>query len=76
MVMKRMIMMAVSAMILLPVVAQERYEMGDPNDEEHYGYLKEFGALKEYIDHEKYPNFKLGVGTTVSDYVNKGTVYR
>lgn len=76
MVMKRMIMMATSAMLMLPVVAQERYEMGNPNDEEHYGYLKEFGALKEYIDHEKYPNFKLGVGTTVSDYVNKGTVYR
>jgi len=63
-------------MMLLPVLAQERYEMGNPNDEEHYGYLRELSALKDYIDHEQYPNFKLGIGTTVSDYVSKGTVYR
>lgn len=73
---KRLSMLAASVMMLLPAVAQERYEMGNPNDEEHYGYLKELGALKEYIDHEKYPNFKLGVGTTVPDYLSKGTVYR
>lgn len=73
---KRLSMLAASVMLLLPAVAQERYEMGNPNDEEHYGYLKELGALKEYIDHEKYPNFKLGIGTTVPDYLSKGTVYR
>ena len=36
--------------------------------------LDEFKALKEYIDYAKYPNFKLGAGTTVNDYLNKALV--
>jgi len=73
---KRFLTTAASALMLLTVHAQARYEMGNPNDEEHYGYLKDFAALKEYINHNDYPNFKLGVGTTVSDYLNKGIVYK
>ena len=45
-------------MTVLAVQAQQKYEIGNPNDEEHYGYLKDYKALKEYIDYEKYPNFK------------------
>ncbi len=63
-------------MTVLAVQAQQKYEIGNPNDEEHYGYLKDYKALKEYIDYEKYPNFKLGVGTTVNDYLQKGLVYK
>jgi GH35 family endo-1,4-beta-xylanase len=54
--------------------AQKIYEMGNPNDEANYGYLKDYAPLKNYIDHEKYPNFKLGIGTTVSNYLNNATV--
>ena len=53
---------------------QKKYEMGNPNDEANYGYLKEYAPLKDYIDYEKYPNFKLGIGTTVNDYLNNATV--
>lgn len=53
--------------------AQKVYEMGNPNDEANYGYLKEYAPLKDYVDHEKYPNFKLGIGTTVSSYLNNAT---
>ena len=64
-------------MILLTVstaFAQQKYEIGNPNDEANYGYLKDYAPLKDYIDHEKYPNFKLGIGTTVSNYLNNATV--
>ncbi len=67
----------ISAMILLAAstaFAQQKYEIGNPNDEANYGYLKEYAPLKDYIDHEKYPNFKLGIGTTVSNYLNNATV--
>jgi len=56
-------------------MAQEKFELGKPNDD-NYRYLDEYKALKEYIDYEKYPNFKLGAGTTVDDYLKKTTVYK
>ena len=46
--------------------------MGKPNDA-NYRYLDEYKALKDYIDYSKYPNFKLGSGTTVPDYLNNAT---
>ena len=54
-------------------LAQEKYELGKPNNES-YRYLDEYQALKDYIDHTKYPNFKLGAGTTVNDYLNNSLV--
>lgn len=69
-------MAAVLTLMLWQANAQERYEMGNPNDEEHYGYLREFADLKDYIDYAKYPNFKLGIGTTVPEYLQKGIVYK
>ena len=51
------------------------YEVGRPDNMEQYGYLNEYKPLKEYVDRSKYPNFKLGVGTTVSDYLKKELVY-
>ena len=56
-------------------MAQEKFELGKPNND-NYRYLDEYKALKEYIDYEKYPNFKLGAGTTVDDYLKKSTVYK
>lgn len=53
-------------------LAQEKFELGKPNDA-NYRYLDEYKALKEYIDYSKYPNFKLGAGTTVPDYLNNST---
>ena len=73
---KRSLLMAVVASaMLLPANAQEKYELGKPGDS-NYTYLNEYGALKDYIDRSKYPNFKLGIGTTVNDYLNKGIVYK
>jgi len=52
-----------------PAVAQEKFELGKPNNDD-YRYLDEYRALKEYIDYSKYPNFKLGAGTTVKEYLS------
>ena len=53
--------------------AQEKFELGKPNNSD-YRYLDEYHALKEYINYSKYPNFKLGIGTTVNDYLNNSLV--
>lgn len=55
--------------------AQQAYEKGKPGDS-NYEYLNSYGALKDYIDCTKYPNFKLGVGTTASEYIKKGTEFK
>ena len=54
-------------------MAQEKFELGKPNND-NYRYLDEYLGLKEYIDYSKYPNFKLGAGTTVNDYLNNSLV--
>ena len=54
-------------------MAQEKYELGKP-DNDDYRYLDEYRNLKDYIDYSKYPNFKLGAGTTVNDYLNNNLV--
>ena len=68
-------MCVLAASMMAPAMAQtkEKFEQGKPNDD-NYRYLDEYKALKDYIDYEKYPNFKLGAGTTVNDYLNKSVV--
>lgn len=53
----------------------QSYEVGRPDKQEQYGYLDNYEPLKNYVDRSKYPNFKLGVGTTVSDYLKQELVY-
>lgn len=67
--------MLITAGLTVSAMAQEKYEQGKPNDD-NYRYLDEYKALKEYIDYSKYPNFKLGAGTTVDEYLKKTTVYK
>lgn len=68
--MKKILLFILAACLSASAMAQEKFELGKPNDA-NYRYLDEYLALKEYIDYSKYPNFKLGAGTTVSDYLNK-----
>lgn len=51
------------------------YSVDRPANLAAYEYLNDYQSLKTYVDRSKYPNFKLGVGTTVSDYVQKELVY-
>ncbi len=65
--------MTVFTVLLSSAQALKNYEQGNPNNPD-YSYLKDFAALKKYIDYEKYPNFKLGIGTTVDEYLRNSTV--
>lgn len=60
--------------ITMMASAQQNYEIGNPKDP-NYSYLKDYHALKDYVNTTKYPNFKLGIGTTVPEYLQKGIVY-
>lgn len=67
--MKRLYFTILLAAASVAAFAQQKYEQGKPNNEA-YRYLDEYRPLKEYIDRKKYPNFKLGAGTTVNEYLN------
>ena len=71
--MKKLYLLLLTASLSVSAMAQERFELGKPNDN-NYRYLDDYQALKEYIDYSKYPNFKLGAGTTVNDYLNNSLV--
>ena len=70
---KTFIIWMLSAFLSVLATAQEKFELGKPGNDD-YRYLDEYMALKDYIDYSKYPNFKLGAGTTVSDYLNNSLV--
>ena len=67
--MKKLYLLLLMASLSTWAMAQEKFELGKPNNDA-YRYLDEYQALKDYIDYSKYPNFKLGAGTTVNDYLN------
>ena len=71
--MKKLYFLMLVASLSTLAMAQEKFELGKPNNDD-YRYLDEYLALKEYIDYSKYPNFKLGAGTTVNDYLNNSLV--
>ena len=67
--MKKLYLLLLTACLsTLAMAQQEHFELGKPNDD-NYRYLDQYQALKDYIDYEKYPNFKLGAGTTASEYI-------
>ncbi|HZK03333.1 MAG TPA: endo-1,4-beta-xylanase [Bacteroidaceae bacterium] len=73
-VLKKIITVVCFTLITVAISAKEKYEMGKPNDPVNYGYLNDFHPLKEYIDTDKYPNFQLGIGTTVDNYLSNNVV--
>ena len=52
------------------------FNVEKPASIEQMEYLNEYDALKTYIDRSANPNFKLGAGVTVSDYIKQGLTYR
>ena len=69
---KNIYLLLLTAGMCVPTMAQKSFELGKPNDD-NYRYLDGYKALKEYIDYSKYPNFKLGAGTTVNTYLSNST---
>ena len=60
--MKKFKLLLLIACLAAPAMAQEKFELGKPGNDA-YQYLDQYKGLKEYINHEKYPNFKLGIAT-------------
>ena len=67
-IMKKLYLLLFAASLSTSIMAQEKFELGKPNND-NYRYLDEYKALKEYIDHDKYPNFKLGIAIENLDNV-------
>ena len=66
--MKKIYLLLAAVCLSVSAMAQEKFEQGKPNDD-NYRYLDNYQGLKEYIDYSKYPNFKLGAGTDVGNYI-------
>lgn len=73
--MKRFLLTITALMALSAATNAQNYKKGDPSNP-NCKYLDDYVDLKKYIDRAKYPNFKLGIGTTVNDYLQKGNVYK
>ena len=66
--MKKLFVLLLVTGLSLQAMAQLNFKKGKPDDD-NYRYLDDYLALKEYIDRDKYPNFKLGVGTDVQNFI-------
>lgn len=72
---KTFIISALGAMLMASCADEfntKNYKVDRPAESEAYLYLNEYMPLKNYVTNE---NFKLGVGTTVSDYLKQELVY-
>lgn len=72
--MRKLRLTALAMMVAATTINAQNYKKGDPAKPD-YQYLNEYADLKKYVNRSKYPNFKLGSGTTVSEYLKKGTFY-
>jgi len=77
--MKKIFIISALGAMLMASCADEfdtnNYVVDRPAQTAAYAYLNDYQTLKSYVDHSKYPNFKLGVGTTASDYIKKELTY-
>lgn len=68
----------VVALLFITSCADDKFQnfaADRPAQTAEYAYLNDYQPLKNYVDRSAYPNFKLGVGTTASDYVKQELVY-
>lgn len=72
--MKRILITVYSILAFSLIANAQNYKKGDPSDPENYGYLEEYKPLKEYVDREKYPNFKVGIALDANEYLNGQTI--
>ena len=72
---KTFIISALGAMLMASCADEfntNNYPVDRPAESEAYLYLNDYMPLKEYVPNS---NFKLGVGTTVSEYLKQELVY-
>lgn len=75
---KKFLWAAVTGALLVSSCADEfntDFEVTKPEDLARYEYLNAYDHLKNYVDRSLYPNFKLGAGTTVAEFLERELVY-
>lgn len=70
-----LIIVAMAAMVSCVDNFDSNFNVDKPADLEKYEYLNEYDVLKSYVDRKANPNFKLGSGITVSDFLKREMVY-
>lgn len=73
----RLLLMAMAPAIITSCADDKfaNYLNEKPQNIAQYEYLNAYDALKTYVDRSVNPNFKLGAGITVSDFLKKDLVY-
>lgn len=71
--MKKQLTLLLAASFSATMMLAQGYTKGKTGDS-NYDYLSEYKPLKQYVDRDKYPNFKLGCAIGVDDYANNSTV--
>ncbi|MBO6186892.1 MAG: endo-1,4-beta-xylanase [Prevotella sp.] len=75
---KTIIISALGAMFMASCADEfntNNYVVDRPAKTAEYAYLNDYQPLKQYVDRAKSPNFKLGVGTTATEYLKQELVY-
>lgn len=67
--MKKIILLSAFCILHSAFTSAQNWKTGNPSDP-NYAYLKEYKNLKEYVDREKYPNFKTAVALGANEYIN------
>lgn len=74
---KKFLLIIVFAMTMISCTDtfESDFNVVKPEDIAEYEYLNKYDVLKAYVDRNANPNFKLGSGITVSDFLKRGLVY-
>lgn len=70
--MKKIILISAFCILHSAFTFAQNWKVGNPNDP-NYAYLKEYKNLKDYVDREKYPNFKTALALGANDYLKNST---
>ena len=75
---KKILLAAVVSMMAIACTDKEFFDYVVDKPESLIGmeYLNQYDALKNYVNRAENPDFKLGTGITVSDFLKKGLVYK
>lgn len=73
------ILLAVTASLMMASCADNDifdYQVDRPGSLDVWEYLNQYDALKTYVNRSENPDFKLGAGASLSDYISRGVGYR
>lgn len=76
--MKKQLFISALGVIIMTSCADtfdQNFEVGRPDMDGQYDYLKEYAPLKDCMAETVGAGFHLGIGTTVDDYMKQETVY-